>query len=309
MIPQRSADPYSPQVTTALNQEIQRTRLPFDLHVVDEITSTMNIVAWGRSRLGTTAPGLTLVAKNQTHGRGHSGAWLSNPNDLKVTFLLPSPPQELVSLAKAGFAWATAEAIRIAADHRQVSHPFEAAIKWPNDVRIVSDSRTLKVAGVMVVAPDRRSEDRDMCQRFWWDCPPGSMLVGIGVGLVRPSVDQIVPTHLGDKRLSEIATTLDRWTTHPVTWTDLLLPLMHKVSLVDSLLREGAADALARTIARRFALGSDGHVLLEERSAPPTIVTVRGATGAGLLIERDGSAATVPFERIVRFTPHGVEGV
>ena len=309
MTPDHSTNPYGHRITHELTRQIRRSGLPFDLRVVEEISSTMDIVAWGRNHLAPPTAGLALVAKNQTHGQGHSGAWLSNPADLKVTFLLASPFSEQVSLAKVGFAWATAEAIRIAASQKHIAHPFEVGVKWPNDVRIMSESRTLKVAGIMVLTPDHRREDRETCRQHRWECPPGFMLVGIGIGLTRPTVDQTVSTHLGSKKLSEIATTLDQWTAHPVAWSDILLPLIHKVEIVDSFLREDAGDKLARTISRRFALGKDDQVILELIGEPSMVVTVRGATGVGLHIERDGKPATIPFDRIVRFTPCGYGGV
>jgi biotin-(acetyl-CoA carboxylase) ligase len=304
-----SPDPYGDRVIRDLTREIRGAGLPFDLQVVEEITSTMNIVAWGRSHGAPPFPGLTLVAKNQTNGRGHSGEWLSSPNDLKVTFLLPTPMSHLVSLAKAGFAWATAEAMRIAAEAKSITQPFDIGIKWPNDVRIANDARTLKVAGIMALIPDHQLADRDTCRRFWWDCPQGFMLLGIGVALTRPSIDHTVSTHLGMKKLSEIATTLDQWTARPVAWNDLLSPLMHKISLVSSLLREDGGDQLARLIARRFALGKDNQVLLEEIGQAPVVATVHGATGAGLTVEYRGKTRILPFDRLVRFTPHGVSGV
>jgi hypothetical protein len=135
------------------------------------------------------------------------------------------------------------------------------------------------------------------------------MLLGIGVALTRPSIDHTVSTHLGMKKLSEIATTLDQWTARPVAWNDLLSPLMHKISLVSSLLREDGGDQLARLIARRFALGKDNQVLLEEIGQAPVVATVHGATGAGLTVEYRGKTRILPFDRLVRFTPHGVSGV
>jgi biotin-(acetyl-CoA carboxylase) ligase len=307
--PSQSHNAYSHRISNEVKEAIQAASLPFDLHVAEEVASTMGIVTWARNHLIEPAAGLTLVAKNQTAGQGQSGVWLSNQADLKVTLLLPSPPLEALSLIRAGFAWATAEAIRIAASQKQMNHPFEIGIKLPNDVRILQESKTLKIAGVLALFPGQISEHRLMCEKFSWECPANMMLLGIGVGLTRPQQDAHVKTHLGQKKLSEIATTLDQWTAQPAQWNDLLVPLLHKISLVHSLVGEGNLDTLAKMVAKRFALGKDNKVLLEERGEAPRVVTVLGASRDGVSIEFEGRRDCVAFDKIERFTPYGFDGV
>ena len=310
MPPSHSHDPFSRHSVKILQGQIESASLPFSLHTTDTIDSTMNIARWANEHLVEANTGTVLITKHQTAGQGASGEWLSNPADLKATILVGAPANSNQhSLARLGYAWATSEAIRIAAAVAGTSQRFETAIKWPNDVRLMSNGRTLKIAGILHLAPRLNEEDRALTKRHGWECPQNLSLLGIGIGLTRPTIDKTVTTHLGPRKLSEIATTLDQYTKRPVMWGDLIIPLLTKVAFVDSLLAEGNLDTLATIVSRRFALGPDNRIVLERRSAPPEEVVFISLNSSHMTIEADAQKLQIPLADIVRFAPAGSEGV
>src|SRR5262249_38719143 len=108
--------------------------------VWDRVTSTNDIAA--RAASSTANEGLVVLAEHQSAGRGSRGrTWDTPPrSSILMSGLLFPPPNP------ADPAWLTALGAVAAADVVAAWTGREAAIKWPNDVRV--DGR--KVAGILV---------------------------------------------------------------------------------------------------------------------------------------------------------------
>jgi len=108
------------------------------LVIVDECTSTFEIAE--QFALTGAPNGLTIIATQQSHGRGRFGRnWISPPGGLWMTVVLRNP--ELSAFAS-GIPLLGALSIA-----RAINTMFgiQSLVKWPNDVVIGSD----KVGGIL----------------------------------------------------------------------------------------------------------------------------------------------------------------
>ena len=131
---------------------------------LDRVTSTQDVAR--DSVLRGADPGLLIVAKTQTEGRGrHGNDWHSPLGGLYTTAVLR--PIGRVSLLPILAGVAVAEAI-------EVSTGIEPELKWPNDVLICGR----KVGGVMA-------------ESGWLGGEAKFILLGIGVNLNNPPPEEI----------------------------------------------------------------------------------------------------------------------
>jgi BirA family transcriptional regulator, biotin operon repressor / biotin---[acetyl-CoA-carboxylase] ligase len=117
------------------------------VEVVEETTSTNAVVA-DRARAGEPS-GLVVVAERQTAGRGRLDRSWQTPERSGLTFSLlvrpsvPAPVWPWIPLLT-GYA----------VDKALVAAGFPAAVKWPNDVLLVSEDGERKLAGILVERVD-----------------------------------------------------------------------------------------------------------------------------------------------------------
>jgi BirA family biotin operon repressor/biotin-[acetyl-CoA-carboxylase] ligase len=153
--------------------------------VWNRVTSTNDLAV--RAGNSQSNDGLTVLAEEQTAGRGRRGrSWCAPPySSILMSVLLFPPPHLAMVLPETAFgcAWLTALGAVAAAEVVTAWTGREAAIKWPNDVRI--EGR--KIAGILVerVPAPRRTGSTDP------QGPPGDAAWGavIGIGL-NVNVDQ-----------------------------------------------------------------------------------------------------------------------
>jgi len=108
------------------------------LVIVDECTSTFDVAE--QFALSGAPSGLTIIADQQSHGRGRFGRkWLSPPGGLWMTIVLRNPQ---LSAFAGGITLLGALSVA-----RTINAMFgiRSLVKWPNDVVIRSD----KVGGVL----------------------------------------------------------------------------------------------------------------------------------------------------------------
>jgi BirA family transcriptional regulator, biotin operon repressor / biotin---[acetyl-CoA-carboxylase] ligase len=119
--------------------------------VWDRVSSTNDLAA--RAVGSTSNDGLVILAERQTAGRGRLGrAWTAPPRSSILMSVLIFPPPALASAdpdAGQDCAWLTALGAVAIAEVVSAWIGREAAIKWPNDVRV--DGR--KIAGILVERP------------------------------------------------------------------------------------------------------------------------------------------------------------
>ncbi len=128
-------------MSSEFNEVAEQFPDPFRLLIRESEHSTNDALL----KLGNkgAADGLTLLALEQTHGRGRRGnAWFSQTDEALAFSILvrPSEPKSLWSRLALAAGLAVAEAAE--------SFGSPAGIKWPNDVWIAKR----KVAGILVEA-------------------------------------------------------------------------------------------------------------------------------------------------------------
>ncbi len=105
--------------------------------VYDEVESTNSLAT-----SFTSTPGVAIVARNQTAGRGqHGRTWLSRPGAaLLLSVVLDTPPE--IRRASILTAWAA-----VAVGDAIYSHTsLQARIKWPNDLLVHGK----KICGILI---------------------------------------------------------------------------------------------------------------------------------------------------------------
>jgi BirA family biotin operon repressor/biotin-[acetyl-CoA-carboxylase] ligase len=236
-----------------------RLDLPSPFHVLrlDRVPST-NTEALRQAALGA-APGLVVVAQEQTAGRGRSGRhWISPGGNLYCSVVW-RPQVEPARVAEAAFVAAIAVAEAVSA-----VLPNETAVscKWPNDVLI----NGLKVAGILLEAESRTASSVDC------------LVIGIGVNVT--SYPPVLPAGFTATSLAAAGA------------GDLEVPGLLK-RLVESLAgwlrrweREGFAPVRTAWLARAHALG--GLIRVAQPSGD-SLGRFRGLDDEGaLLLETDG---------------------
>ncbi len=208
--------PFAPALSAAL----RTAWLGRELVCLRQTPST-NDVVMERARAGA-APGLVVIADEQSRGRGRFGRrWWSPPGgNLYLSALLPPPPSAALapSLTLAAGV-AVCDAVRALG--------CQAAIKWPNDVLIGGK----KVAGILTETSTRGAR-------------PEAVVVGIGVDLEGELPAELAP----------IATTLALELGAPVDRVAFVADLLARFEeWIDRHRAEGAAP-VARAWNQRSAL-------------------------------------------------------
>lgn len=132
--------------------------------------------------------GTTVCARRQRTGRGRRGhSWISPPGGLYLSVLLrPSADECMSSGLPAAVALAALDALQaLGAEH--------VLLKWPNDIVLASPSGPLaKLGGILV-------ESRGAGSKAW------HAVAGIGLNLVRPERESIVPARVHDGMAAPLA--------------------------------------------------------------------------------------------------------
>ncbi len=134
-----------------IEHELSTTRVGRRVAVWSRVSSTNDLAA--RAAGSASNDGLVILAEEQTAGRGRRGRlWSAPPRTSILMSVLLFPPRALDPIgpdANADGAWLTALGAVAAAEVVSAWIGREAAIKWPNDVRV--DGR--KIAGILVERP------------------------------------------------------------------------------------------------------------------------------------------------------------
>jgi BirA family biotin operon repressor/biotin-[acetyl-CoA-carboxylase] ligase len=127
------------------------SRLGRRIAVWERVPSTNDLAAQAAG--STCNDGLVILAEEQTAGRGRQGrAWTAPPRSSILISILIFPPRALGSAdpdAGQDCAWLTALGAVATAEVVSAWIGREAAIKWPNDVRV----NGRKIAGILVERP------------------------------------------------------------------------------------------------------------------------------------------------------------
>ncbi|MFA6222469.1 MAG: biotin--[acetyl-CoA-carboxylase] ligase [Desulfomonilaceae bacterium] len=111
-----------------------------ELIVLEETTSTQEVAV--RMALDGGVSGATVMALNQTKGRGRSGSqWISPPGKNLAFSVIVRPNIEILKAPLIGML----SAICAAETVDDFCRPFRAQLKWPNDVLVEGK----KIAGII----------------------------------------------------------------------------------------------------------------------------------------------------------------
>ncbi len=214
--------------------ELGTSRVGRRVAVWNRVSSTNDLAA--RAAVSTANEGLVVLAEEQSAGRGRRGrAWTAPPRSsiLMSVLLFPDGP-----LAEP--AWLTALGAVAVAEVVSEWAGSDAAIKWPNDVRVGGR----KLAGILV------------------ERGAGAAVVGIGVNA------NLAPADLPDE-LRGTATSLRILTGAPVDRSELARALIRRLDALYETSRGDGAAALndvwrARSehIGRRVAVSTPAGTVL-----------------------------------------------
>jgi BirA family biotin operon repressor/biotin-[acetyl-CoA-carboxylase] ligase len=132
-----------------IEHELGTSRIGRRIAVWSRAASTNDLAAQAAG--SESNDGLVVLAEEQTAGRGRLGrSWTAPPRSSILMSVLIFPPRPLDPAGPgAGPSWLTALGAVAAADAVSAWIGRDAAIKWPNDVRV--DGR--KIAGILVERP------------------------------------------------------------------------------------------------------------------------------------------------------------
>ena len=178
-----------------IEHELSTRRVGRRIAVWSRVSSTNDLAA--RAAASASNDGLVVLAEEQTAGRGRRGrSWTAPPRSSILMSVLLFPPPHLapaVPEAAFGCAWLTALGAVATAEVVTAWTGRDAAIKWPNDVRV--DGR--KVAGILV----ERASPRGPTSSGVADAEPARGVV-IGIGLNVNLDRDALPTELRDRATS-----------------------------------------------------------------------------------------------------------
>ena len=134
-----------------IEHDLSTERVGRRIAVWDRVSSTNDLAA---NALGSISnDGLVILAEEQSAGRGRLGrSWSAPPRSSILMSVLLFPPSEIDPTGPGGarsVGWLTAMGAVATAEVVSAWIGREAAIKWPNDVRL--DGR--KIAGILVERP------------------------------------------------------------------------------------------------------------------------------------------------------------
>ncbi len=134
-----------------IEHELGTDRVGRRIAVWSRVSSTNDLAA--RAAGSVSNEGLVVLAEEQSAGRGRRGrSWMAPPRSSILMSVLLIPPPDLAPDgpdAAEGCAWLTAMGAVATAEVVAAWTGREAAIKWPNDVRIAGR----KIAGILVERP------------------------------------------------------------------------------------------------------------------------------------------------------------
>jgi BirA family biotin operon repressor/biotin-[acetyl-CoA-carboxylase] ligase len=132
---------FTLKITESLAQSLQ-TLLDAPIIELDTIDSTNNY-AMQLIDADTAQPGLTVVAKEQTHGKGQRGRqWKDAPGESLLMSIICTPDCPLDEQ----FVFNAAVAVSVAEVLSQLYEGWDVRIKWPNDI-IINDK---KAGGILI---------------------------------------------------------------------------------------------------------------------------------------------------------------
>jgi BirA family transcriptional regulator, biotin operon repressor / biotin---[acetyl-CoA-carboxylase] ligase len=234
------------------------------LEVVASLPSTMARAA-ELARVGA-AEGATVVAEQQTHGRGRLGrSWVAPPGSslLLSVVLRPPLPREAVWLTVAAAGVALAGAVEAVA-----AGPVAVGLKWPNDLELGGR----KAAGLL-------AEAHLEGQRLGW------VVLGMGVNVTQRRQD--LPPELAD-RATSVALALDA----PVDRVALLAAWAER--FVDGYRHLAAGEPGPVLAAYRRRLVTLGRRVRADRvGAEPVVGTAVDLTATGGLVVQTDAGARV----------------
>lgn len=149
--------------------------MTFDLHESDEVSSTNDVVR--RAILDGAPEGFAVCARRQTGGYGRRGhSWMSPPGGLYISFLL-EPSRRDCEVATLGMVAALA-VCRSIESFASMKACCRVAVKWPNDVVVLTREGTVDAAGGF----------RKICGISTEKIGP-KVCLGVGVNVLRPDLD------------------------------------------------------------------------------------------------------------------------
>jgi BirA family biotin operon repressor/biotin-[acetyl-CoA-carboxylase] ligase len=240
-----------------------------------ERTRSTNDLALAAVAAESETEGLTIIAEEQTAGRGRQGAsWLASrgKNSLASVVHWAGP----TAAARAGLMLAASVAVCDAVT--QVTG-LRAAIKWPNDVEL--DRR--KVAGILIESPDAARQRR----------PPGSKSPAplvpyvIGLGLNVNQAD--FPPEIADRATSLALAAGDR--------QDRTLLLERTLAALESRLQQAAGPDAAGLMSEYLARSDmTGRAVTVKEGARVFRGTVEAVSPDFCLVLRLESGAVRAFD-------------
>lgn len=233
--------------------ELGTKRVGRRIAVWNRVASTNDLAA--RAAVSMANEGLVILAEEQTTGRGRRGrVWHAPARTSVLMSVVLFPPEPLCDPA-----WLTALGAVAVAEAVGELTGCDAAIKWPNDVRVAG----LKLAGILV------------------ECNAGAV-IGIGVNTNMAQDDFPV-------ELRQSATSIRALSGSTVDRSDFIHGLIRRLdSLYDDSLRDGPTVVALPWRERSEHLGRT--VRVETPSGPVTGRLEDISLGAGLKVATPGGS-------------------
>ena len=267
-VPEGSGEPQGGAPVHQYAERVRRALPGFfgPLEVVASLPSTMARAA--ELAAGGAAEGATVVAEQQTEGRGRlSRSWVAPPGSslLLSVVLRPPLPREAVWLTVAAAGVALAGAVEAVAAGPV---PVSVGLKWPNDLELGGR----KAAGLL-------AEAHLEGQRLGW------VVLGMGVNVAQRRED--LPPELAD-RATSVALALQA----PVDRAALLAAWAER--FVDGYRQLAAGEPGPVLAAYRRRLVSLGRRVRADRvGADPVVGTAVDLTATGGLVVQTDAGARV----------------
>lgn len=145
-----------------------------DAHIIElDLTDSTNNYAMQLIDGNKAHPGLTIVANQQTAGKGQRGrTWVDTPLQSLLMSMIIAPKHSLAEQSLFNMAVATA----IVTELQQLNEQWKVQVKWPNDI-IINDK---KAGGILIENVLRGSN---------WSYS----VVGLGLNILQPAFPEDLP--------------------------------------------------------------------------------------------------------------------
>lgn len=145
-----------------------------DAHIIElDLTDSTNNYAMQLIDGNKAHPGLTIVANQQTAGKGQRGrTWVDTPGQSLLMSMIIAPKHSLAEQSLFNMAVATA----IVTELQQLNDNWTVQVKWPNDI-IINDK---KAGGILIENVLRGSS---------WSYA----VVGLGLNILQPAFPEDLP--------------------------------------------------------------------------------------------------------------------